>query len=341
MYASWRVRHNSEEDRTGRDSGSDYEVTSGTTTYPSLGSPDSGYSQSPTSLTFGETVRKMVASANFHLHHNNNNNNNNNLPPPSSKSHVLNLSTIDRQLDNVEEQDEQLANLMYCKPYIKTVNHINKVTSYMDNGNSEPLNLSDHHRRRENSYQERPLSPISPAPSPTPPPLQAPLLPPGHLPPHSPITIAPMPSFYFPALDRLSVSSPNGGRQSTYSRVGSPASTASNPASPRALGSNPASPSKKRNAADDVHSKGRTTKKSKAIRKIAFTEDDKSSPISGTIIREPDDDDEGKNRLTYNSGVEISVVIPDCNLCRYGGTSMEMSNLLLAINPPNCDCITN
>lgn len=103
----------------------------------------------------------------------------------------------------------------------------------------------------------------------------------------------PSPFHYF---DRLTVSSPSrpspGGSSVTSSvsrssPLGSPA-VMPPPANPISIPVNPSSP-KKRNADSEV--KQKTPKKPKAARKIAFDED-KTSPVSGTIIKDLSDDEE-------------------------------------------------
>ena len=111
-----------------------------------------------------------------------------------------------------------------------------------------------------------PLSPVSPPDSPSP--------------PTAPTTGYTSP-FYYAAFDRLSVSSPVGKL--------SPVSLLSTTPT-----SNPGSPSKKRLAEGrpEEEQKAKSPKKSKAARRIAFNEDN-SSPVSGTIIRDAVEGDDG------------------------------------------------
>lgn len=95
----------------------------------------------------------------------------------------------------------------------------------------------------------------------------------------SPLTVStssyPSP-FYYSTFDRLSVSSSN--ISPSYSPKGSPSQS---------------SPNKRRGQSDTNEIKPKSIKKPKAARKINFDED-KSSPVSGCIIKDLSDCDEGK-----------------------------------------------
>lgn len=123
-------------------------------------------------------------------------------------------------------------------------------------------------RDNQNNVQRYvvPLSPVSPPQSP----------------PSQPRPIVGYTSpFYYAAFDRLSVSSPAGKL--------SPMSQALMAVTPN---SNPGSPSKKRNAEAGPEDARKSPKKPKAARKIAF-DGDNSSPVSGTIIRDAAEADDG------------------------------------------------
>ena len=103
---------------------------------------------------------------------------------------------------------------------------------------------------------------------------------------------------YYSAFDRLSVSSPSGrhhhqqrqphaGEPRPISNPGAASSTSSGSARSSPA---PSSPNKRRASGDCLTpSKAKVIKKPKSARKITF-EEDKSSPVSGTIIKDWDDD---------------------------------------------------
>ena len=115
-------------------------------------------------------------------------------------------------------------------------------------------------------------------------------------PPLSTGTVSPYSSpLYFSAFDRLTVSSPsgkhhlvqNGDHLTTTSLSTSSGSARSSPA--------PSSPNKRRASSDCITpSKVKSIKKPKSARKIQFDED-KSSPVSGTIIKQWDEGEQPDN----------------------------------------------
>lgn len=95
--------------------------------------------------------------------------------------------------------------------------------------------------------------------------------------------------FYFSAFDRLTVSSP--GRGPGF--LPSPGYLATNSSHSNSSSPNGLSPNKKR-VNDKCEHKQKSAKKPKAARKINFEELDKTSPVSGTIIKDwSDSEDEG------------------------------------------------
>ena len=217
-YSSWRCRKTTSqvEEERHSDSGSDQENV-----YTAFGSPDSGYSASPVSMTFKETVMDLSTK---------------DLPPPPSYPPTL-----------ASER--------------RVLGSLSTTTT------TSPLSVG--------------VPPFGP---------------PGGSP------------FHCSSFDRLSVSSPSNssrpspGGSSVASR-GSPGPVQVGPMAsfspplttmpPPAAPVNPTSPSKKRVADGPAEGKTKTPKKSKAARKITFDED-KSSPVSGTIIKDySDDEDEG------------------------------------------------
>ena len=106
-------------------------------------------------------------------------------------------------------------------------------------------------------------------------------------PPLSVSTASPYGSpLYFSAFNRLSVSSPTGRLQQQEAGHGPVGTTASSTSSGSARSSPaPSSPNKRRASGDfSTPPKTKSIKKPKSARKIRF-EEDKSSPISGTIIK--------------------------------------------------------
>lgn len=94
---------------------------------------------------------------------------------------------------------------------------------------------------------------------------------------------------YFSAFDRLAVSSCNSSPSGLT--IDSP--RVAGRSTPTNCPSTPASPNKKRGGAETLEDKPKTPKKPKSARKINFDED-KRSPVSGTIIKElSDSEDEG------------------------------------------------
>ncbi len=221
-YASWRIRRNSEEDKTTSDSGSDHENNS-PNVYTAFGSPDSGFSQSPLSLTFKDSMLHNVVHQRAA-----DEGNNNYHKPTTNNSSTLVANNI------INNNSNATVTTAFPPTPVKTETGM-LMGSLPSTPSSSPLSIV-----------------------------------PGYASP-----------FYFSSFDRLSVSSPTG-KLALSIRSPSQSSTAS---------SNPASPSKKRIAESPAEPRVKTPKKPKAARKITFDED-KSSPVSGTFIKDFSDSEE-------------------------------------------------
>ena len=260
---SWR-RRNSEDERSDSGSGSELEVP-----VLHVGSPDSGYSRSPVNPTFNPEVTSLG---------------NENRAPASD------LRTTKITVCSMKEAEK--------------VRHLSGGIHRLPDPRISPngaLHIKDFSQR---------VSMLGST---------------------SPLNIAAYPPFYFPTFDRLSVTSPNAKTKlsvngnfihatTNYSSLMPTTNSSSRAPSltppiagvqqqqqqnsqkiATAVLSPPAklpptfSP-KKRSNDGELHlaSKPKTSKKTKAIRRIQFEEADKRSPVSGTIIKEfSDSDDEG------------------------------------------------
>lgn len=311
VYKTYRARHNSDDDRS--DSGSEQENLYVSQPY---GSPDSGYSHSPVSLTFKDPGARILLTCNdgaTDLR----TGRNKRLEDNSSGAHVVKIeSHVDlasygttKGTHNPEEEKsnivpKQLPGMGMKLPL--TGRFDSHLLSHGVNNNSEyfpsQVTFPQHQRFAHENVLEKQVqhraveeermvvdttrpestcssssrsSPVSRVDTPTP--------------QGSP--------FYFTNFDRLSVSSPNSKASSTspfpIAIPAPPTSTVTVATKPTSTPGTPASPCKKRSATsqDPNGSKPKTPKKSKAIRKIKFELEDKSSPVSGTFIRDEDDMD--------------------------------------------------
>ena len=284
---SYRIRHNSEDDRS--DSGSEQENV-----YVSqpFGSPDSGYSHSPVSLTFKDPAAHLLMST---------------VPSNSTTTgnDVLSSSTVNISNHVFRHQWPH-------PPY--TVDTFNDKKDFLiiqpnkfdsGNNNHHQLLLQQHHQQQQEQYQQQlkqqqnrdneqkfhifgasDRTTTSQCSSPKSPTRSRSRV-------GTPTQGSPL---YFSTFDRLSVSSPTGkGQQKLPGESNYP-----QPMTPSTPGT-PSSPSKKRSANHDNDStvKVKTPKKPKAARKIKFEPDDKSSPVSGTIIKDfSDSEDDNTNTVT-------------------------------------------